>query len=357
MPAEQNRDVVAAIEDRRGALAEEITNKCFDARPELVQRYGRVGREKCLQDTNYHLSYLAEAIGAESPALFGDYVAWAKVLLASVRVPARDLVFNLEVMRDALQAKLPPDAGNIAAKYVNDGIAAIPEMPTEIPTFISEVTPLSDLAKDYLKLLLEGNRHLASRRIRDAVDGGTSIRDIYQNVFEPVQHEIGRLWQTNRISVAEEHYCTAATQLIMSQLYPQMFGREKNGLRMVATCVGSELHEIGVRMVADFFEMEGWDTFYLGANVPITSIIRTLKEKSAHLLAVSVTMTFHVRAVKELIRAIRAEKTLAHVRILVGGYPFKVDPELWKYVGADGFGRTAEETMKVASELFPGSNS
>ena len=88
------------------------------------------------------------------------------------------------------------------------------------------------------------------------VEQGTPARDIYLQVFQPAQREVGRLGQTNRISVALEHYVTAATQPIMSQLYPRIFSPEKTGRRLIATCVGGELHEIGVRMVADFFEMD-----------------------------------------------------------------------------------------------------
>ena len=102
----------------------------------------------------------------------------------------------------------------------------------------------------------------------DAIQHGTSVHDIYLHVFQRSQYEVGRLWQTNQISVGQEHLCTAATQLIMSQLYPLIFGTERKNRRIVAACVGGDLHEIGIRMVADFFEMDGWDTFYLGADVP-----------------------------------------------------------------------------------------
>ncbi|MDZ7776615.1 MAG: hypothetical protein U5L09_13885 [Bacteroidales bacterium] len=54
----------------------------------------------------------------------------------------------------------------------------------------------------------------------------------------------------------------------MSQLYPYIFNSQRVGKSMVAATVGGELHEMGIRMVADFFEMEGWDTWYLGANAP-----------------------------------------------------------------------------------------
>ena len=124
------------------------------------------------------------------------------------------------------------------------------------------------LASLYLDTLLRVQSEAASRMIIKAVEQGVEIKDIYMYVFEPSQHEIGRLWQTNQINMYQEHFCTAATQNIMSQLYPYIFQNEKNGHKLVATCVNGELHEIGVRMVADLFEMEGWNTYYLGANTP-----------------------------------------------------------------------------------------
>jgi methanogenic corrinoid protein MtbC1 len=154
--------------------------------------------------------------------------------------------------------------------------------------------------------------------------------------------------------VAQEHYCTAATQLIMSQLYPHVFaGARRSGCSLVATCVAGDLHEIGVRMVSDFFEMEGWDTFYLGANTPTASLLRTLEERRADVLAVSATMTFHLRAVQELIAAVRERKG-DQIKILVGGYPFNLAPDLWRIVGADGVGRNALESVVVAERLLRG---
>ena len=202
------------------------------------------------------------------------------------------------------------------------------------------------LARDYLAALLRGERHTASRLILAAVEGGTSIQDIYLFVFQRVQYELGRLWQANQIGVAQEHYCTACTQMIMSQLYPRIFSTERNGRRLVSTCVGGDLHEIGVRMVADFFEMEGWDTFYLGANTPISGTLQQVAERTPHVLAISATMAFHVQAVADLIAATRAVDNPP--RILVGGAPFNSLAGLWKDVGADGYARDAAEAVAVA---------
>lgn len=332
-------------------LADAITARHYELQPDLAARYGEAGRAKCLQDAHYHLAYLSEAIRVSLPSLFADYIAWAKVMLETRGVPANDLARNLEVMRDTLREKLPAKLSAVAARYVESGIDRLPELPSSLPSLLRPDELLSNLAKEYLDALLRGERHIASRLIMDSVENGTNVKEIYLHVFQPAQHEIGRLWQMNQISVAQEHYCTAATQLIMSQLYPYIFATEKNGRTLVATCVAGDLHEIGVRMVSDFFEMEGWDTFYLGANAPTPSILQTLIEHKADVLAASTTITSHVRALAELIAAVRASDACRDVKVLVGGYPFNVAPELWRQIGADACAHDALESVAIANRL------
>ncbi len=172
--------------------------------------------------------------------------------------------------------------------------------------FQQEAGSFEQLARQYLDALLRTDRHAASRMILADVEAGASVKDIYLNVFQPAQREIGRLWQTGRVTVAQEHYCSAATQLIMSQLYPYIFtGRRDKGRRLVACCVGGELHEIGLRMVADLLEMAGWDTYYLGANTPAATVLETLAQREADVLALSATIHFNIGALTELIDALR----------------------------------------------------
>jgi methanogenic corrinoid protein MtbC1 len=347
-----------AIDAERARLAETITDLQYRAHPELLARYGPAGREKCLQDAGYHLAYLSEAIAADNPDLFADYIAWAKVMLAGRGIPSEDLAANLRFLRQSIRDVLPEELSAPACAIVENGIGQLPDLPDEIPTDIHESagdgSALASLAHDYLAALLRGERHAASRMVLDAVASGTGLRDIYLGVFQRSQHEIGRLWQMNRISIAQEHYCTAATQLIMSQLYPYIFSTERKGLTMVATCIGGDLHEIGVRMISDFFEMEGWDTIYLGANTPTASVVRMLIDRKADLLAVSATMGFHVRGVTELIRAVRANEACSRVKILVGGYPFNLAPDLWRQTGADAFARDAADSVAIAEALIGG---
>ncbi len=346
-----HQDLSQKIRNKHRELAEAITRHQFDIQSGLAERYGdEMMWEKSVRDTAYHLSYLADAIAARRIALFVDYASWVKSVLQKYNVPQEDLEMSFQSIGDVLEEMLSDEMNEILSEYLGAGLGQLQQSSDEIVTFIDKTAPHGELAAAYLDTLLASNRHAASKLILDAVPDTLSVRDVYLHVFQPVLYEIGRLWQTNQISVAHEHFATSVTQLTMSQLYPHIFNMEKKGSRLVATCVGGELHEIGIRMVADFFEMAGWDTFYLGANTPAQSIITMIKEQKADMLAVSATMTHHIQEVRELIGVVR-DSEVSDVKIMVGGYPFNVSPDLWQEIGADGYAPNAESSIEIAGKI------
>lgn len=209
---------------------------------------------------------------------------------------------------------------------------------------------LTRMADEYLERLLAGQRHEAVGLVVDAVERGqVGVQAVYLDVLQVALREIGRRWENNEVSVAQEHFTTAVTQLTMSRLYNHIFGTEKHGGVMVATCVSGELHEVGLRMVSDFFELAGWDTFFLGSNMPASGVVDEAKRRSAELLAISVTLDRHMPRVEELISL--ARELPRPPKILVGGYPFLAEPERWRRVGADGFAYDAASAVALGNEL------
>lgn len=212
--------------------------------------------------------------------------------------------------------------------------------------------PLENLAKQFLQTLLIQAQKKGRDLIMDAIEHGESIKNIYLYVFQPVMNEIGRLWQTGEISVGHEHYCTNAVQVTMAMLYPQLFKGDHNGKRMIAACVQGELHELGLRMVSDFFEMDGWNTCYLGANTPHESVIRMMEDKDIDVLAIGATMHFHLEKVEKMIDSVRQTFVGDKVKILLGGYTFNINQELWRMLGADGFAENAQDAVTLANTLI-----
>lgn len=105
-------------------------------------------------------------------------------------------------------------------------------------------------------------------------------------------------------------------------------------------------------MVADFFEMDAWDTYYLGANTPEESIVQVIEEENVDILAISASMTFHLNKVSDMILKIKSSLKEHKVKIMVGGRPFNISKNLWKDLGADGYAADAQKAIKVASNLI-----
>ncbi|WP_440119782.1 cobalamin B12-binding domain-containing protein [Paenibacillus sp. QZ-Y1] len=88
-----------------------------------------------------------------------------------------------------------------------------------------------------------------------------------------------------------------------------------------------------------------------GANVPNGSIVEAIERHQGEVVLISVTMTYHLHLAKELIQFIRNHPATAHVKILVG-YPFNMDQDLWRTIGADAYAPGADEAVEVVERLM-----
>lgn len=209
------------------------------------------------------------------------------------------------------------------------------------------------LKDSYFKALINGKSQIASELILNAVTSDMiDIKRIYTDVFEKSLIEIGQQWDMNIIDVYQEHYFSYSTQLIMSQLFPYFHTSEKNGHSLISLCTSGDSHTIGIRMVTDFFEIDGWDTYFLGCDVPSQSLITAIKDRKGDIVAISCTMPHYLESVKFLITAIRNLKDLSNIKIIVGGHLFNKDRNLWKSIGADGYSSNADEAVKLANEFM-----
>jgi MerR family transcriptional regulator, light-induced transcriptional regulator len=336
------------------SLSESALNRQWPHHPGLRESASESRLRHMARDIRFHLEFLAAALWFEEPALLGDYAIWCKTLAANLNMPHEWMEGSFRCIAETLDAELPAPEAAIAHSYLQGALDTYRSASTESSSFILPGSPLGKLAQDYLAAVIQGERSKALALLAEAVDAGTPVRDIYLLVLQPVQREIGRLWQLNKISVAQEHYVTGVTQVAMAQLYGRVFTGKRYDRTLVAACVGGELHELGMRMIVDLSELDGWNTFYLGANTPNAAIIAAVRDSKADVLALSATMAINVNEIAEIIEMLRADEAVADTRVIVGGYPFNVAPELWQRVGADGYAPDAATAPTVAAQLAAG---
>lgn len=295
------------------------------------------------------IPFLLEAAQAKKPDAFINYFAWQKHLLPADTL--EQVGQWLERISGDLLRQFDSEQRTIVQSILQQGLNEIRPQ-TALSECLAEERPYQEERDLYLNFLLSGKKQDAIQLVMDLAESQTAIKDIYIHIFQDALYEIGHRWERNEVTIAEEHYCTAVTQLAISRLYPYLFRQEKNGHSLLAACVGGESHEVGLRMVADFFELEGWSTYYLGANMPTEQIVESAEKSRPQVLALSATLSHHVSQLSAIIEAVRQTPALANMLILVGGQPFNRQPDLWNEVGSDAYAANANGAVDTINRLI-----
>ncbi len=347
-----NLDMGNRLRAAADLIAEATLAHDYAERPALLERYGETGRTKYRQDVLYNVAALAGALDAGDCAIFLRYVAWLKTVLVTRGVALEDVGLSLRYMTAALGEHLGGD-NSIAVSFLSQAVERLDSMPTSVASSLETSNAETAVAQRVLEALLRLDSFAARETLKQAVAEGMTLVRIYSGVLPPLMREIGRLWQINSISVAHEHYCSAAVQSILAGFYGSMFAAAPPAQRsLLVTCVEGEQHELGARTVADVFQLNGWNTTFLGANLPPRDLTAMIQQ--AHhepdLIALCATMPDRVAQTDTAIEAIRG---CAKIPILVGGYLFYGNPRLAEQLGADGYAPDAESALKIADRLAP----
>lgn len=182
------------------------------------------------------------------------------------------------------------------------------------------MTVLSHFASNYLSHVIQGDKKECLAIARQFLEGGRSMTELYEEVLKQALYEVGRLWESNKISVATEHMSTAITESILNELYYDFNFYVSENKKVVLACAENELHQVGIKMVADIFEKHGWDTFFLGTGIPVTELIGFIHEKKPDILAISLSIYFNYRGLNDMLNKIISE--FPNLEILLGGQAF-----------------------------------
>jgi MerR family transcriptional regulator, light-induced transcriptional regulator len=93
----------------------------------------------------------------------------------------------------------------------------------------------------------------------------------------------------------------------------------------------NELHQVGIKMVADIFEMKGWESYFLGAGIPVKELVKFIRETKPDLLAISLSIYFNFTSLIGMVKTIKRE--FPELQIIIGGQAFShITSEETKYL-------------------------
>lgn len=170
--------------------------------------------------------------------------------------------------------------------------------------------------------------HDKPKAVRAAVQavtsGALSIPALYRDVLTPLLAHAGDSWQHGRLAIWEEHLASATVRTVIEILYPGVLkakaAASPAGKTVLLACPPEEGHDLGLRMVADRFDMAGWSTYYLGPDTPVAEIADAARRLSVDTIVMSSSTHFHRLAVRHVVDELKA--ALPDVDIWVGGPAF-----------------------------------
>lgn len=348
-------------DERFITIAQLIFTEQFKRDPKLESEMDERRKRLMYDDVVYNISFLMTAVHFHDRKIFAGYAKWIYELLCNhMKDLDRDRIMEHMTVHYRIMAEIL--ASHASFLLTQEELALAQEFlahAADVTTAAVTDVPLSStfqdgmhfqIRKSYLDALLTSQTSKARNIIGDARSQGVSLTDIYEEVLTKVMYEVGELWHKSMITVDKEHYATSVTQTIMSSFYDEIFDRTRKNKTLVSCAVGSELHEIGVRMLSDLFEYHGWNTYYLGAALPESSILQAIDDFQPDLVALSVTMPPYLGVCEDIVTAIRQK--YPDNKIAVGGQAFRNTDSLWQKWAVDFHSRTAADLVLWAERTF-----
>ena len=118
--------------------------------------------------------------------------------------------------------------------------------------------------------------------------------------------------------------------------------------RIVLATVKGDVHDIGKNIVRVILENYGFEVLDLGRDVPVETVVDTVREKDVHLVGLSALMTTTLKSMEETIAALRAAQL--DCKIMVGGAV--LTPEYAEKIGADWYAKDAKRSADIAKDFF-----
>jgi MerR family transcriptional regulator, light-induced transcriptional regulator len=174
--------------------------------------------------------------------------------------------------------------------------------------------------QELLEALLKGEKKKSSEIVINLVENNLELEDIYEETIKKAMYKVGELWEYGKISVATEHLASAIVESNLNELYSRSEIKESNNKSVVLACIEKEFHQIGLKMVADIFEIFGWKTIMLGSNVPANELIDFISEIKPELVALSFSIYFNLNNLEKNLAEIN--DNFPDLKIIVGGQAF-----------------------------------
>lgn len=178
-----------------------------------------------------------------------------------------------------------------------------------------------------------------------------SVMDVYEKVLTPSLNSMEGTGN-EEMDIWKEHIRTSIVRTIIENMYPYVIRERdekygvKSGKKVAVICPSDEYHELGARMITDYFTMLGYEATYVGSNTPREVFVSGLKTQNLDYIAISISNPYHLISTRNTIARIREVDN--NVKIIVGGHAIKSLGDKAQILKADYILTTFDDLISLA---------
>lgn len=209
------------------------------------------------------------------------------------------------------------------------------------------------MAKDLVKTLADLKEKEALKMVEDRLGAGEDPLKILDDARRAVEI-VGKRFADGEYFIPDLVYSGEILKAITNMVKPKIAkGAEVKRIgRVIMGTVAGDIHDIGKDIVVFMLDVNGFEVFDLGIDVPAQRFVDAIKETGSPVVGMSGFLTLAFQSMKETVEAIKKAGLREKVKIMIGGG--QVDEQVRIFSEADAFGRDAMAAVKLAKGWIGG---
>lgn len=206
--------------------------------------------------------------------------------------------------------------------------------------------------EEFTSLLEKENRKEALEFILSLLEKKNySLMEVYEHILAPSLNTMKSTGNEEE-DIWKEHVRTSIIRTIVENCFPYVMKEreEKYGVTshktVAVVCPQDEHHELGARMITDYFTMLGYNAVFVGSNTPKEVFVAGLKSQKLDYIALSITNPYHLVSARNTIAKIREANK--DTKIIAGGYAIKKLGDRKESLGADYYMTTFDDIISIS---------
>jgi len=205
------------------------------------------------------------------------------------------------------------------------------------------------MAKDLVKTLADLKEQEVISIVKDRLSAGEDPLKILEDARKGMEI-VGKRFASSEYFVPDLVYSGEILRAVTEMVKPKLTktAESKKLSKVVFGTVAGDIHDIGKDIVVFMLDVNGFEVYDLGVDVPAQKFVDKIKETGAPIVGLSGFLTLAFDSMKQTIEAMKAAGLREKVKVMIGGG--QISEEVRKYTGADAYGLDAMAGVALAKK-------